>query len=115
MEQAVKAGALVPEADLLITGRLMSPPELKAIAAQNVSFVGFLPAAEYQGLVRLADLVMGLTTEPTSVMRCAYEAVYAEKPLVVSDWPLCRGKLFPFAVAVANDAASIAQGVRRAF
>ena len=113
-EEAVKAGALISEADLVITGRLEDlPAQLKASAAPNVSFVGFLPALEYQGLVAGSDLVMGLTTEPTSVMRCAYEAVYAEKPLVVSDWPLSR-ELFPFAVGVANDAASIAQGLRSA-
>lgn len=114
IDQAVAAAALVPEIDLLVTGPLEDlPPELEQGAPGNVSFVGFLPAAQYETLVASSDVVIGLTTEPTSVMRCACEAVYARKPLVVSDWPLCR-ELFPFAVPVGNDAASIAQGLRRA-
>jgi len=111
---AVAAAALVPEIDLLVTGRLEDrPPELAESATPNVSFVGFLPAASYQTLVAESDLVVALTTEPTSVMRAAYEAVYARKPLVISDWPLSR-ELFPFAVAVANDPASIGEGLRHA-
>jgi glycosyltransferase involved in cell wall biosynthesis len=101
VDAAVAAAALIPEIDLAES------------ASPNVSFVGFLPAARYQMLVAEADLVVALTTEPTSVMRSAYEAVYARRPLVISDWPLCR-ELFPFAVAVANDPASIAEGLRRA-
>lgn len=114
VDAAVKAAGMVPEIDLLVTGRLEDlPPEMAASAAPNVSFVGFLPAAEYEALVETADLVVALTTEPTSVMRCAYEAVYARKPLLISDWPLCR-ELFPFAPPVSNDAESIAQGIRLA-
>jgi len=114
VDAAVAAAVLVPEVDLLVTGRLEDlPPELARSAPPNVSFVGFLPAARYQRLVAGADVVVALTTEPTSVMRCAYEAVYARKPLLISDWPLCR-ELFPFALAVANDPASIAEGLRRA-
>ncbi len=115
VDQAVAAAALVPEIDLLVTGRLEDlPPQLASSAPPNVSFVGFLSAARYQELVVEADVVVALTTEPTSVMRCAYEAVYARKPLLISDWPLCR-ELFPFALAVANDPASIASGLRHAF
>ena len=114
MEAAIAAGALVPEIDLLVTGRGEDrPPGLEAMASPNISFVGFLPAAQYQALVAEMDVVMTLTTEPTSVMRAAYEAVYARKPLVISDWPLGR-ELFPFALAVDNDPESIAVGLRRA-
>ncbi len=114
VEAAVGAAALVPEIDLLVTGRLEdSPPGLVASAPPNVSFVGFLAAAEYQNLVSEVDIVVALTSEPTSVMRAAYEAVYACKPLVISNWPLCR-ELFPSAVAVANNASAIATGLRSA-
>jgi glycosyltransferase involved in cell wall biosynthesis len=114
VDAAVKAAGLVPEIDLLVTGRLEDlPDEMEANAAPNVSFVGFLATAEYQALVAASDLVVALTSEPTSVMRCAYETVYARKPLLISDWPLSR-ELFPFARPVANDAGSIAQGIREA-
>ena len=46
-------------------------------------------------------------------MRAAYEAVYARRPLIVTDWPLGR-EVFPYAVHVHNDADSIAEGIRRA-
>jgi glycosyltransferase involved in cell wall biosynthesis len=114
VEEAVKAAALIPEIDFLVTGRTEDlPSELARSASSNVSFVGFLPAARYRRLVAEADVVVALTTEPTSVMRCAYEAVYARKPLLISGWPLSR-ELFPFAVAVSNDSVSIAEGLRRA-
>ncbi|MHB1509199.1 MAG: glycosyltransferase [Acidimicrobiales bacterium] len=111
---ALEAAALLPELDLLVTGRLGDcPPGLLVDVAPNVSFVGFLPAPRYRELVRDADVIVSLTTEPTSVMRAAYEAVYACKPLVISNWPLSQA-LFPFAVAVTNDPSSIASGLRRA-
>ena len=53
---------------------------------------------------------MTLTTEPSSVMRAAYEAVYAGRPLIVTDWPVGRA-VFPFAVHVPNNASGIAAGV----
>jgi glycosyltransferase involved in cell wall biosynthesis len=114
VDEAVTAARLVPEFDLLVTGRLEDlPAALAADAAPNVSFVGFLPQGDYAALVAEADLVVALTTEPTSVMRCAYEAVYARKPLVISDWPLCR-ELFPFALPVANNSEAIATGLKAA-
>jgi glycosyltransferase involved in cell wall biosynthesis len=114
VEEAVAAAALVPEIDMLVTGRLEDlSADLAAQAPPNVSFVGFLPPERYEALVAATDLLVALTTEPTSVMRCAYEAVYARKPLLLSDWPICR-ELFPFAVAVSNDAESIAKGLKHA-
>ena len=46
-------------------------------------------------------------------MRAAYEAVYAGRPLIISDSPE-RRDLFPHAIHVTNDAASIEQGLRLA-
>jgi glycosyltransferase involved in cell wall biosynthesis len=114
VDEAVAAARALPEFDFLVTGRLEDlPAALAASAAPNVTFVGFLPAAGYAALVAEADVVLALTTEPTSVMRCAYEAVYARKPLVISDWPLCR-ELFPFALPVSNDSEAIASGLKNA-
>jgi hypothetical protein len=75
-----------------------------------VSFVGFLDPVEYRAAVADCDIVVTLTTEPTSVMRAAYEAVYARRPLVVSDWPVARA-LFPHAAHTANDADSLAHAI----
>jgi hypothetical protein len=46
-------------------------------------------------------------------VRAGYEAVYAERPLVVSDWPASRA-VFPHALHVSNEPAAIASGLRRA-
>ena len=44
-------------------------------------------------------------------MRAAYEAVYARRPLVVSDWPVGR-ELFPYAVHTTNEEESLARAIR---
>jgi len=105
------AAALLPDCDVLVTGDpAEAPARLVESAPANVSFVGFLDTAAYRREVERADLVVALTTEPGSVMRAAYEAVYAERPLVVSDWPLLR-ELFPAAVHARNEAESLAAAV----
>jgi glycosyltransferase involved in cell wall biosynthesis len=88
---AVEAARELPELDLYVTGdQALAPRGLIDSAPDNVSFVGFLKFSTYMATVAAADAVMTLTTEPTSVMRSAYEAVYAGKPVIVSDWPIAR-------------------------
>jgi len=107
------AAGLVPELDLAITGDVsLCPAGLRDGAPGNVAFVGFLAAAAYQEAVADADAVLTLSTEPSSVMRAAYEAVYARRPLVVSDWPLNRA-LFPTAVHVLHTPEALAEGLAR--
>jgi hypothetical protein len=61
---------------------------VSGIARANVRFVGFLDSSGYRGVVTEADAVLCPTTEPGSVMRSAYEAVYACRTLIVSGWPV---------------------------
>jgi len=101
-----------PELDVLVTGDLRRcPPGLLADLAPNVTLTGFLGPADYVRAIDEADVVITLSTEPTSVMRAAYEAVYAGRPLVLSDWPGLK-ELFPYAVPVANDPDDVARGLR---
>ncbi len=111
-EAVVHAAALVPDCEFFVTGDVTRRPDLLLIAPENVTFTGFLAPDAYAQALRDADVVMTLTTEPSSVMRAAYEAVYALRPLVVTDFPLGRS-LFPKAVHVRNDAEGIAEGIRR--
>jgi hypothetical protein len=98
--------------DLLLTGHIDACPlELRRAAPGNVTFVGFLDAPAYRQAVVDADAILTLTTEPASVMRAAYEAVYARRPLVVSDSPVDRA-LFPSAVRVLHTPESLAEGLR---
>jgi len=103
-----------PELDIWVTGDpRRCPPELLQRVPENVRLTGFLAMPEYASAMQDADLVLTLSTEPTSVMRAAYEAVYVGRPLVLSDSPGLR-TLFPYAVAVPNTSEGIARGLRHA-
>lgn len=111
--EVVSAARLLPEVVFRITGDLAKrPPELKGSVPPNAIFTGFLHGDRYRQAIEDADVVLTLTTEPTSVMRAACEAVYAQRPVVVSDWPALR-RAFPYAQFVSNDAVAIAAGVLR--
>ena len=55
-------------------------------------------------------MILALTTEDTSVMRGACEAVYALKPLIASDHDLLR-EVFPDAVFTTHSPAAIAHAL----
>ena len=112
-EEMIRAAGLVPDCTFFVTGSVERVPDLPDRAPPNVTLTGFLPTVEYERALLDADVVVTLTTEPSSIMRAAYEAVYARRPLIVTDWPLDR-TVFPYAVHVNNDAESIAEGIRRA-
>lgn len=108
----IEAAAACPGYDVHVTGdpaRAGLDPDR---IPPNVRLVGFLDPGAYGDAVRSADVVVSLTTEPGSVMRAACEAVWAERPLVVTDWPAGRDA-FPHAVHTANDAAAVAGALRR--
>jgi hypothetical protein len=110
----VEMARRLPDIDVLVTGDpALAPAALRHDVPPNVVLTGYLDHDRYHEAVRGADLVLALTTEPTSVMRCAYEAVYAGRPLLVSDWPALR-PLFPFAELSPNDGPALADSVRRA-
>jgi glycosyltransferase involved in cell wall biosynthesis len=114
VDLVVAAAGQVPTCDVAITGDPDRCPEaLRLGAPANVRFVGFLEADDYRAAVDEADVVVCLTTEPGSVMRAAYEAVYARRPLIVSGWPIAR-ELFPFALPVEHQTAALSQAFRDA-
>jgi hypothetical protein len=115
IESVLATARSLPDVDFAVTGRTeRASAELLDRAPGNVRFVGYLEGGAYRAAVAAADVVMTLTTEPTSVMRAAYEAVWAERPLVVTDWPELR-TLFPHAVHARNEPAELAAAVRDTF
>jgi glycosyltransferase involved in cell wall biosynthesis len=110
--EVIRAAAQVPGCDIHITGDAESAPLDDIEIPDNVKLVGFMDPAGYKRAVEQADAVLCLTTEPESIMRSAYEAVWAGRPLIASDWPAAR-ETFPHAIAVDNDGDSIAAGIRR--
>jgi glycosyltransferase involved in cell wall biosynthesis len=114
VDLVVAAAGQVPSCDVSITGDLdRCPDALRSGAPPNVRFVGFLDADDYRAAVDESDVVVCLTTEPGSVMRAAYEAVYACRPLIISGWPLAR-ELFPFALPVEHQVAALGHAFRDA-
>jgi len=111
VDAVVEAARALPDVDVRITGSPERAPEgLLEEAPDNVGFVGFLPGARYRRAILDADIVLALTTDETSIVRVGYEAVWARRPLVVTDSPGLRAA-FPFAVHVSNDAHGIAEGL----
>ncbi len=112
-EAVLRAAALLPAVNFLVTGDLKRlPAALRAQAPPNVTFTGFLdPYREYPGLLRAADAVMVLTTRDHTLQLGGCEAVAVGKPLITSDWPYLR-EVFPKgAVYVAPAPESIRDGV----
>lgn len=110
VDAVLEAARATPEIEIRITGDLsLAPLHLLDRVPANVTFVGYLDADGYWEEIRRAHGVVALTTEANSVMRAAYEAVYAKRPLVISDWPVLR-ELFPAGVAVNHDPSSLADG-----
>jgi hypothetical protein len=113
VQETLAAAALLPDVSFELTGAQRRLPVPVTQLPANVQPLGFLAERDYIARLEAADVVLCLTTEPLSVMRGACEAVYAERPLVTSDWPALRD-FFPGAVHVENTAESIATGVRAA-
>ncbi len=114
--EVLEAARLVPEMRIRITGdRAKAPGRCPhdVSVPDNVELTGLLPYDDYVDALQGADVILALSTEPTSAMRAGFEAIWAEKVLVVSDWPLSK-ELFPSAVPVANTAEDIAAGLRDA-
>jgi glycosyltransferase involved in cell wall biosynthesis len=108
----LEAAARCPELDVHMTGDPRRAGVDRSVLPPNVTLVGFLDPARYREAVYGADVVVTLTTEPASVMRAGCEAVWAGRPLVVSDWPVARAA-FPYALHVPNDGGSLAAALRR--
>lgn len=110
----VDAARELPGVDIAITGALeRAPVGLVEGSPANVHYVGYLPQADYLDLLRDSDIVLTLSTEPTSVMRSAYEAVYLGRHLIVSDWPVLHD-VFPHATHCDNAPGAIAEAIRAA-
>lgn len=114
VELVAEAARQLPDVDIKMTGDLRKcPPELLEHAPPNLELVGFLDPLAYRDAIAAANVVMTLTTRPESVDRGANEAVFARRPLIVSDWPAAR-TYFPHAVHVPNTAEGVLAGIREA-
>jgi glycosyltransferase involved in cell wall biosynthesis len=114
LAEVIGAARALPGFRVAMTGDIRKcPPDIRGAAPPNVSFLGFLPQDQYVQALADTNVVLSLSSEPSSVMRTACEAVWAGRPLVITDRADLR-ELFPHAVHVANDARAIADGLAEA-
>jgi glycosyltransferase involved in cell wall biosynthesis len=114
VELVVGAAARLPQVDFRMTGDVRKcPRELLEDKPPNLELLGFLGADDYRDAVDASNVIITLTTRPEAVNRAANEAVFAKRPLIISDWPAMRS-YFPHAVPVENNVQALAAGVERA-
>jgi glycosyltransferase involved in cell wall biosynthesis len=114
VELVAAAARRLPAVDFRMTGDLRKcPPAILDDKPENLELLGFLGPDAYRDAVNASNVVITLTTRPEAVNRAANEAVFAKRPLIVSDWPAMRS-YFPHAVAVENDVDALVAGVERA-
>lgn len=114
IELFLEAAARMPDVQFHVTGNYRrADPRVLASVPANVRLTGFLPDADYVGLLLASDAVISLTTLDHTMQRGAYEAVYLGRPVITSDFDLLRRHFCKGAVHVANTADAIAAGIER--
>jgi glycosyltransferase involved in cell wall biosynthesis len=114
VELVAAAAGRLAGVDFRITGDLRKcPPAVLTGKPPNLELVGFLGPDAYREAVDASNVIITLTTRPEAVNRAAHEAVFAKRPLIISDWPAMRS-YFPHAVPVENDADAVVAGIERA-
>lgn len=113
LEIFLRAADQLPEIHFYVTGPLSGLTEtILKIKPPNVEFTGFLPDADYVGLLLGSDAIVCLTTLPHTMQRGAYEAVYLGKPVIMSNTDLLRTAFPKGCVHVENTADNIVAGIK---
>jgi glycosyltransferase involved in cell wall biosynthesis len=112
LETVLQAAAQLPDVHFYITGDpRRTPTGFFETLPTNVTCTGFLPDAQYIGLLRAADAIMVLTRRNHTLQLGGCEAVSVGQPLITSDWPFLRDFFSMGTVYVADTATSIRDGV----
>lgn len=114
IDEILRLPALLPELELVFTGRA---PRAFAEAVQdqpNVHLPGYLSIEDYSALVASSAVVVALTTRPLTMQRAGYEALARHVPLVTSSSAVLRTYFGDAAVYSDNDALSVARAIREA-
>jgi glycosyltransferase involved in cell wall biosynthesis len=114
MEVLAAASQINPQIFVYFTGRYKGKEDLANMAPSNVVFTGYLPEQEFVNLLWSCDVVLDLTTRRDCLVCGAYEAVAAEKPMILSDSKVNRELFSKGALYVNNTANDIARQIERA-
>jgi exopolysaccharide biosynthesis WecB/TagA/CpsF family protein len=113
MHVVVEAARALPECDVVITGHpgaqwaTMQPPP-------NLRTSGHLPLAQYDALLRSADVVLALTTAANTMQRAGYEALIRCVPLVASESEVLRQYFEDAIVSTALEPDAVSTAIREA-
>lgn len=112
LEAVLQAATRLPQVHFYITGDAKRKPKsFHDSLPANVTCTGFLPDAQYLGLLRAADAIMVLTTRDHTLQLGGCEAVSVGQPLITSNWPFLRDFFPRGTVHVDNTAEGIRDGI----
>ena len=113
VEEIFDAAKQLPDVTFHLTGNWRRlPAEVQQRKPANVVFTGYLGVPAFMGLLRAADAVLALTTQDQTFQTGGAEAVWLERPLIISDWLELQSVFSRGAVFVDNTAAGLARAVR---
>ena len=92
LHEVFEVALQMPDVYFYVTGEIKNAnKKLLNNTPNNVILTGFLDYNIYVDLLQKVDVIMDLTTDNTSVVAGAFEAVALEQPLITSNWiPLKR-------------------------
>ena len=103
------------EIPCIVTGHLAAHILGSELASSSlIQCPGFIPYSDYWELLTQADVVVVLTSDDDCLVCGGYEALTAERPLVLSDTSVLRQVFGDGAVYTLNEAAAITEAVRNA-
>lgn len=115
LENFLRATRSFKDVIFFITGKINKSDRRQVLTQnKNVIFTDYLPDQDYYGLLSASDLVAVLTTRDKTMQRGAYEAIYLDKPIITSDWPVLQKNFSIGAVFVDNSVAGIENGIKTA-
>lgn len=112
--ELIEAARLLPDVQFFVTGNTKHLADsLLENTPVNMQFTGFISDEAFGSLLSNASAVMSLTTRDHTMLRGAWEAIYQERPVIVSDWPCLREAFNEGAVFANNDANGIAAAINQ--
>jgi glycosyltransferase involved in cell wall biosynthesis len=109
--EIMEAVSRLPDIGVNITGNYRDRQEIVKSAPGNIRFTGYVPDAEFYGLIEAAQVVMCLTTEDHTIQSGASEALWLGKPIITSDWPLLQAYFSKGTIHVDNTADSVFEAI----
>ena len=114
LEEILEAAAeLHGKVRFFFTGELKGKGKLVK-RTDNVILTGFLPRIEYESLLKYVDIIIDLTSDEGRMQAGGYEAIAAEKALIVSDNPPLRRYFNKGTIYVFNSSREIIEAIKKA-